>query len=57
MADTVSLFQAVESMRPFPIGKRALVAVALPALVPILLVIAIKVPIRQIFGKLAKGLV
>ena len=57
MADTVSLFQAVESMRPFPIGKRALVAVALPALVPILLVIAIKVPIRQILGKLAKGLV
>jgi len=44
-------------MRPFPIGKRALVAVALPALVPILLVIAIKVPIRQILGKLAKGLV
>jgi hypothetical protein len=57
VADAVSLFEAVEKMRPFPIGKRALLAIAVPALVPILLVIAIKVPIRQILGKLANGLV
>jgi hypothetical protein len=57
VADTVSLYEAVEKMRPFPIGKRALIAVALPALIPIVLVIAIKVPVREILGKLLKGVV
>jgi hypothetical protein len=32
VADTVSLFEAVEKMRPFPIGKCALLAIAVPAL-------------------------
>jgi hypothetical protein len=57
VADTVALYEAVTHMRPLPIGKKALIAVALPALIPILMVIAIKVPIRQILGKLLKGLV
>ncbi len=57
VADAVSLFEAVRHMRPFPIGKRALIAVALPTLIPILVVIAIKVPLRQVLGKLMKGLV
>lgn len=57
IADAVSLFDAVEHMRAFPIGKRAVITIALPALVPILVVIAIKVPVRQILGKLLKGLV
>jgi hypothetical protein len=57
VADAVSLFDAVEKMRPFPIGKRAIVTILLPALIPILFVVAIKVPVRQILGKLLKGLV
>jgi hypothetical protein len=33
------------------------IAVGLPALIPILFVIAIKVPVRQILGRLLKGLI
>ena len=57
VADTAALYESVTRMRPLPIGKRALIAIALPALVPILLVFAIKVPLAQILGKLLKGLV
>jgi hypothetical protein len=55
VADAITLFESVERMRSVPIGKRAVIALGLPALIPILLVVAIKVPIRQILGKLAKG--
>jgi hypothetical protein len=56
VADTVSLYQAVRQMRPFAIGKPALMAIALPAIFPLLLVAMIKVPIRQVLGKLLKAL-
>ena len=46
------LFQAVNQMRLAPIGKSALMAIVLPVLIPMLIVLATKVPIRQILGKL-----
>jgi hypothetical protein len=52
VADTVPLFQAVNQMRLAPIGKSALMAIVLPVLIPMLIVLATKVPIRQILGKL-----
>jgi len=39
-------------MRPVPIGKAALVAIAVPALVPLLLMFALKVPVTDILVKL-----
>jgi len=52
VADTISLFQAVKAMRPMPVGKPSLLAIGLPALVPILVVFAIKVPFREVLMKL-----
>lgn len=52
VADTVSLYQAVERMRPVAIGKGALIAIALPALLPLIAVFAIKVPLQEILMKL-----
>jgi hypothetical protein len=52
VADTISLFQAVKAMRPMPVGKPSLLAIGLPALVPILVVFAIKVPLREVLTKL-----
>ncbi|HTR04008.1 MAG TPA: hypothetical protein VMN82_12485 [Thermoanaerobaculia bacterium] len=57
VADAVSLFDAVKAMRPMPIGKPALLAVVVPALVPMVAVFALKVPIGQLLGKLLHGLV
>ena len=52
VADTASLFEAVKRMRPGPIGKAALAAILVPAIVPMLVVVALKVPVGQILGKL-----
>jgi len=52
VADTISLFQAVKSMRPMPVGKPSLLAIGLPAVLPLLAVFAIKIPITEILGKL-----
>jgi hypothetical protein len=57
VADAIALFDAVKAMRPVPIGKPALLAIALPVIVPFLLVLSIKIPLGQLLGKLLKGLV
>jgi hypothetical protein len=57
VADAISLFEAVRAMRPVPIGKPALGSIAVPVIVPFLLVLSIKVPLGQLLGKLLHGLV
>jgi len=52
VADTVSLYDAIERMRMVPIGKSILIMLGIPALIPLLLVFAIKVPIADILMKL-----
>jgi hypothetical protein len=52
VADTVSLYDAIERMRVVPIGKSILILLGVPALIPLLLVFAIKVPITDILMKL-----
>jgi hypothetical protein len=52
VADTVSLYDAVARMRPVPIGKAALLAIAVPAVMPLLLMFALKVPVMDILVKL-----
>ncbi len=47
VADANSLYEAVASARVLLIGKRALVAVVLPAALPLLAVFAIEVPIKD----------
>jgi hypothetical protein len=52
VADTVSLYQAVASMRAAPIGRRSLLPVAIASVVPMIPVFAIQIPLKQILTKL-----
>jgi hypothetical protein len=51
------LYDAVRSMRPVPIGKRAILAIALPLAVPMLVLAALQVPLGEMLGKLVKVLI
>lgn len=50
-ADTLSLYTAVKTMRPVPIERGSLLAVAVPAALPMLAVLAIEVPVRELLMK------
>lgn len=56
VADTLSLYGAVRNMRSAPIGKAAVLAIAVPAVLPIVVVIAIKIPIKDLLLKILKAL-
>jgi hypothetical protein len=57
VADTIPLYEAVRKMRPLPVGRSALLAIALPAALPLIPVIAIEVPVKDILLKLVTTLV
>ncbi len=57
VADTLSLYEAVTKMRAAPIGKAALLTIALPAALPMLALFAIEVPIKDLLLKIAGILV
>ena len=57
MADTLSLYEAVTKMRAAPIGKAALLIIALPAAIPMLALFAIEVPIKDLLLKIVGALV
>jgi len=52
VADTLALYEAVKNMRVAPIGKSAIMGVALPALIPLLALFSIEVPIKDLLMKL-----
>jgi hypothetical protein len=52
VADTLALYDAVKNMRIAPIGKSAIMGVALPALIPLLILLSIEVPIKDVLTKL-----
>ncbi len=54
--DTISMYDSVMSMRPTPIGKRALIAIVLAAGVPLLPVVAMEVPLKDVLLKLLGAL-
>src|SRR5262249_20618795 len=56
VADTVSLYEAVTRMRPAPLGKVAVAAIALPVAIPFICVLATQIPLKQLLAQLAKGL-
>ena len=55
VADHISMFQMVEKMRALPIGKRAVVSVLVPAAIPLLVVVSLQVPIKEILLGLLKA--
>jgi hypothetical protein len=55
--DTVSMYEVVAGIRPTPIGKRALLAIVLPALLPMIPVFAIQIPVKDMLLKLLTTLI
>jgi len=55
VADHISMFQMVEKMRAIPIGKRAVISVLVPAAIPLLIVVSLQVPIKEILLGLLKA--
>jgi hypothetical protein len=56
VADTVSLYQAVERMGVAPIGRAALMAVVVPAVIPMLAVVSIEIPLKDLLLTVLKAL-
>jgi hypothetical protein len=54
--DIASIYSAVAAMRPFPFGVNTLVVVLLPIAIPLLVVIGIQVPLKDVLLKLVKTL-
>lgn len=56
IADTAAMYEAVRSMRSVPLGKAAVVTVALAAALPIVGVLALQMPVRELAMTLLKAL-
>jgi hypothetical protein len=52
VADTVLMYEAVERIKLAPLGLQSVVAIAAPALLPMIPVFAIEVPLKEILLKL-----
>ena len=52
VVDTLSMYEAVERVRPVPLGTQSVVAIVAPALLPIIPVAAIEVPLKEALLKL-----
>jgi hypothetical protein len=57
VADTAALYDSVAKMRTVPIGKRAILSIAIPALLPILVAFGLQIPIKEMLLKLLKAVV
>jgi hypothetical protein len=47
VADTITMYEAVKRIKPVPLGKQSLLAIIIPALLPMIPVLAIKVPVKD----------
>ncbi len=56
VADTTALYDAIRQMRPMPIGPVAIAAVVIPAIIPMLFVVAICIPVKDVLLQLVKVL-
>jgi len=56
VADHIAMYQMVEKMRSMPIGKRALISVLMPVAIPILVVVSLQIPIKDILLGLLKAI-
>jgi hypothetical protein len=56
IADAAQMFDIVRSMRLLPIGKSSFVEIVVPIVVPMLVVVALQIPIRSLVLDLLKAL-
>ena len=57
VADAAAMYEAVVKMRHLPIGKVSIIGILLPLALPLLVVAALQVPLKDLLLKLAKALV
>ncbi len=55
IADTAAMYDAVRSMRSMPLGKNSVLPVALAAALPIIAVLALQLPVKQLLLTLMKA--
>ncbi len=56
VADTLALYEAVARMKPVPFGKSTLLGIAVPTLIPILVLLSTQVPIKEVLKKIVGAL-
>ena len=56
VADTLALYDAVRKMQTVPFGKSTLLGIAVPTLIPILVLLSTQVPIKEILKKIVGAL-
>jgi hypothetical protein len=57
VADAAAMYEAVVRMRHAPIGKASVIGILLPLALPLIVVAALQVPLKDLLLKLAKALV
>ena len=57
VADANAMYDAVKSMRAFPLSKHSLMAILLPLALPLLALAALQIPLKELLVKLAKTLI
>jgi hypothetical protein len=57
VADVQAVYQAIRSVRTVPIGKLGLIAIALPAALPMMVIAAMQLPLQSIVAKVLKTLI
>jgi hypothetical protein len=56
VADTLAVYDAVARMRPVPFGKSTLLGIAVPTLIPIVVLLSTQVPIKEVLKKIVGAL-
>ena len=57
VSDTVAMYEVVEDIRVVPIGKRSILAIGLPALLPMFPLWAIDLSVKELLLQLLETLV
>jgi len=56
VADTLALYDAVRRMNVVPFGKSTVLGIAVPTLIPIIVLLSTKVPIKEVLKKIVGAL-
>jgi hypothetical protein len=56
VADAAAMYESVKTMRRVPIGKSSLVVIFVPLAIPLVLVAALQIPLKEMLLKLVKAL-
>ena len=56
VADTLALYEAVGRMKAVPLGKSTLLGIAVPTLIPIVVLLSTQVPIKEVLKKIVGAL-